>query len=128
MKILTIVLNLALFLFTGFVLMTDGTSEESLYILFSFLLVIIPLLNVYLLLKTGIGHGANEKAGVQKISIGRGLYTGAMIGNLLLLGFAIRAMIDQYPHPQETGFIEYASLVLLSPILSMVMIWRNRTR
>ena len=36
------------------------------------------------------------------------------------LGFVIRALVEQYLHPDEAGFIENASLMILTPIITLM--------
>src|SRR5512136_2682902 len=101
MKIAAIVCNVILIGFTILVSLTDGLATEAPYIVFGLLLVLIPIANLVVIARRG-----------PKIA--------AIIGNVLLLGFACWAMIDQYPHPKEAGFVEYAVLVILTPILSAI--------
>lgn len=52
----------------------------------------------------------------------------AIICNIILLGFACWSVIDQYPHPREAGVIEFELVVILTPILSAIVIFRNGRR
>ena len=45
---------------------------------------------------------------------------GLIVWNIVLLGFICWAFVDQYPHPQEEGFIAYVLIMVLTPILSIV--------
>ena len=112
MKILSITSNLLLFLFTCFVLLTDGITKEAGYMIFTLLLLLVPILNAVLLFRDRT----------------RPLYVKlvAVISNIALIGFACWAIMDQHPHPKESGVIAYAVLILLTPILSLIAILAGR--
>lgn len=53
----------------------------------------------------------------------------AIICDIVLIGFVCWALVDQYPHPKEGGFIAYAVLIVLTPILSVAAyLYKNRKR
>jgi len=116
MKIFTVLCNVGLALFTCLVLATDGASAEPAHIVLTLLLILIPVANVLVV------------AGSRSIGSGRrrGIERAVVMGNVALVGFAGWAILDQYPHPAEPGFIEYAVLVMLTPVLSIVTILRHR--
>jgi hypothetical protein len=111
MKTLTLVCNIASLLFTCFVLGTDGAPKEAVYIVFTLLLLLIPIFTVFALVRGGAGQGP-----------GRAIQRAAAICNVVLLGSICWVLVKQYPHPSEPGFIEYAVLILLTPILSAVVL------
>ncbi len=112
MKILAVLCSIASFLFTCMVLVTDGMSGEFVYAVFGVLLLLVPILTVLAL----AGGGTAE--------VRRALKPIAAAGNIALLGFIGWAMFDQYPHPQEPGFIPYVALMTFTPILSaFVLVW-----
>ena len=136
MKIVALICNIVLFAFTCFVLLTDGVSREAAYIVFTVLVVLIPILNVVVLFRSGAGDGwvglhmerkaleAQPKTDAfssRSIAMERA----AAISNIVLLGFVCWALVDQYPHPEEDGVIAYALLVVLTPILSVVALFRS---
>jgi len=47
------------------------------------------------------------------------------ICNIVSFGFACWAIIDQYPHPDESGVIALEVLMVLTPILSVVALFRQ---
>lgn len=49
----------------------------------------------------------------------------AAVSNIVLLGFVCWAIADQYPHPEEDGLIAFTVLIVLTPILSVVAIFRS---
>jgi hypothetical protein len=51
--------------------------------------------------------------------------TVAVICNIVLLGFACWAIMSQYPHPEEEGVVAYTVLVVLTPILSLLALFRK---
>ncbi len=137
MNILSLLCNTVLLGFTSFVVLTEGGSEETGYIIFACVLVAIPLLNIALTVRHGARYGwlrlqpllqstppaPNVKSDLAKRPK---IETIAIAGNVVLLGFSCWAIIDQHPHPQEPGVLEYEALVLLTPILSAMTIIRNR--
>ena len=44
----------------------------------------------------------------------------AVIGDVDLLASTARALVDQYPHPEEPGVVPAATTVMLTPILNLV--------
>lgn len=121
MKTLTVVCNIASLLFTLFVLATDGPPKEAVYIVVALLLLLIPLFTVFALVRGGAGKGR-----------GGAIQRAAGICNVVLLAFICSVLVKQYPHPSEPGFIEYAVLMLVTPILSAVVLlcsaWSDRRR
>jgi len=142
MKTLTVLCNIVLFGFTCFVLVTDGTPKEASYIVFTLLVVLIPILNVVVLFRSRaddgwVGPHMKEKALETQpktdaiSSRSTAIERVAVICNIILLGFACWAFVDQYPHPKEDGVIAYALIVVLAPILNVVVFfssWRSDSR
>ena len=108
MKIAAIICNIVLFVFTCFVLMTDGVSSEAAYIVFTLLLLLVPILSLVVISRS-------RKNAVMNIV--------AIICNIILLGFTCWAFVDQYSHPRESGFVAYAVFVVLTPILNLAAIF-----
>ncbi|MBZ5500346.1 MAG: hypothetical protein LAP85_28460 [Acidobacteriia bacterium] len=50
----------------------------------------------------------------------------AVICNIVLLGFTCWAFVGQYPHPEEDGLIAFTVLMVLTPILCLVVLFRGR--
>jgi hypothetical protein len=110
MKIGAIICNIVLFGFTCLVLVTDGPAQETAYVVFGLLLLLVPILNAVVLFRPAIGA-------VMKIVAG--------VCNIALLGFACWAIVSQYPHPEEEGVVAYTVLVVLTPILSLAVLFRK---
>ncbi len=136
MKVMAVICNVALFGFTCLVTLTDGPATETSYILFSLLLFLIPILNVVVIPGGGAHRGwlglpskeelAEERGkSAEPSSISAAIQIVAVICNIVLLGFACWAIIDQYPHPREAGLLEFELLVILTPIVSSVVILRK---
>ena len=115
MKIVAIVLNVLLIGFTVMVTMTDGPAVQTGYIVFSFMLVLIPTLNVIVISRSGVkgGRYSSPRAGMKIMTI---------VCNIVLLASVCWALIDQYPHPKEPGLLEFELLAILTPLLSMAVI------
>jgi membrane-associated phospholipid phosphatase len=56
MNIAAIICNLVMLAFTGLVMLTDGPATETGYVVFSLLMVAIPILSVVALSRGGLGH------------------------------------------------------------------------
>jgi hypothetical protein len=110
MKTLAVLCNVVLFTFTCFVLATDGAPTKAAYIIFTLVLMMTPVLTVIVLARRAAGDGARRAAA---------------ICNVLSLGFLCWALVDQYPHPSEPGFIEYVVVLVLTPLLSAVALLRG---
>ena len=125
MKVLTVLCNLVLFVFTCLVLATDPAPTGPAYIVFTLLLLLIPLLTVFALARSRAGTDASS---VQANGRGRtAMERAAGLSNVVLLGFVCWAIIDQYPHPEEDGVVAFTVLAVLTPILSAAVLF-GRTR
>jgi hypothetical protein len=112
-----VVCNVVLVAFTCFVLATDGVSREVPYIVFGFLLLAVPTLSAALLVQRALHH--TEGTPGASPAMRRASQVGVLC-NVWLLATACWAIYDQYPHPDEQGFLAYVAVVLLAPILSIV--------
>lgn len=120
MKTLVILCNVVLFGFTCFVLAAEGLSRQAAYILFTLLLLLIPIFTVFVLVrKRTPGAATLHSSAIQRV---------AGICNVALLGFVCWAILDQYPHPEEPGVIPYAALAVLTPILSAIALFGIRMK
>ena len=132
MKLITVFLNIAMVVFTSFVLLTDGIPREVGYIILTLLLLFVPIFNLVIILRNRADNGwldFHMKMEVlkeqpkpdelfSKIHI---LKIVTIICNILLLGFSCYAFVNQYSqHPKESGLILYAVIVFLTPILSLM--------
>ena len=114
MKPLALVCNVVSFLFTLLVIAGDGPATKTVYIVLMLLLLLIPILT---LLALGRPRTFRTRAtAVLRL---------AAPGNLVLLGFVCWALVDQHPHPNEPGFLPYAALMILTPILSAIVLLRH---
>ncbi len=113
MRIATIVLNAGLFLFTGFVLLTDGAPDEARYVLFTFLLLAVPALTVFVLKGTGA-------AGFPP---GPGLLRIALLGNAVLAAAVCLALLTQPPHPPDPGVREFIFMTVATPVVSLAALF-----
>lgn len=120
MKTLTILCNIVLLGFTGFVLVADGVSREPIYIVFTLLLVLIPIFTVFAIVHSEAGN--SRPGGDVKHNT---LYRVAAVCNVVLFGSVCWAVIDQYPHPEEPGLVPFTMLAVLTPIISAVTLFRK---
>ncbi len=115
MKPLVLVCNIVSLAFTLLVLATDGLATKAIYIVFALLLILIPVFTLLAVARPGT-FPAKTTTSVRL----------AGMGNLVLLAFVCWALVDQHPHPSEPGFLPYAALMILTPILSAVVLLRHR--
>jgi len=132
MKLLTVFLNIAMVVFTSFVLLTDGSPKELGHIILALLLLFVPIFNLVIILRNRTDNGwldfqmkmvvlKEQPKPDELLSKIRILKIVAIICNFVLLGFACYAFVKQYSqHPKESGFILYAVIVFLTPILSLM--------
>jgi signal transduction histidine kinase len=137
MKLLTVVFNIVLVVFTCLVLITDGLSKEVGYILLTLLLLFVPIFNLIIIFSSRANNdwldfhlkrkAAEGRIKTDDTSIRRPvLKIIAIICNIVLLGFSVWAFASQYPHPKESGFILFAVIVFLTPVLSLVTLAFNK--
>ena len=132
LQLITVSLNIVMGIFTSFVLLTDGIPKEVAYIILTLLLLFVPIFNLVIILRNRADnswldfHLKMELLKKQtkpdelhsKIRI---LKIVAIICNIVLSGFVCYAFVNQYSqHPKESGFILYAVIVFLTPILSLM--------
>jgi len=106
MKTVIVLLNVVFLAFTCLVIFTDGFAAKPVYIVFSLLLIAVPIFTV-ISLNESAGAGTRRMAG---------------ISNLLLTAFIVWAVIDQHPHPAEPGFVPYVVVTVLTPLLSAAVL------
>jgi hypothetical protein len=111
MKTLAVLCNVVLFIFTCFVLATDGAPTKAVYVIFSLVLLMTPVITVFVLASRAAGDGARRLA---------------VVCNVLLLAFVCWAFVDQYPHPSEPGFMEYVVATVLTPLVSVAALLRGK--
>jgi hypothetical protein len=133
MKIVAAICNVVSFGFTCLVLVTDGPPREAVYIFFSLLHLLTPLLTLVVLSHSGASDGwlglrmkKNALEERRKIdnpsSTSTILKIGAIVCNVALLGFICWALVSQPPHPKEEGFVAFVLVSVLTPIVSLVAI------
>ena len=136
MRIVAVICNIVLFAFTCLVLVTDGPPKGASYIVFTLWLLLTLILSSVVISRSGardswLGLQMKRKAleeqekAVDLSSTSTVMRVVAIICNIILLGFTCWAFVDQYPHPEEDGVIAFAVLMVLTPILSLVVLFRN---
>jgi len=111
MKTLAVLCNVVLFTFTCFVIATDGAPTKAVYVILALMLLMTPVVTVFVLARRAEGDGAPRAA---------------MRCNILLLAFVCWALVDQYPHPSDPGFIEFVVVTAVTPLLSAVALRRSK--
>jgi len=110
MRVVAAIFNIVWFLFICLVLVTDGFPKEPLYIFFSLLHLVTPLLTLAVLFRYSMNTVMN---------------TVAIACNVALLGFLCWFFLTQPPHPQEEGFVAFVVISVVTPILSVLAILRG---
>ena len=139
MKIVAVICNIVLFAFTCLVLVTDGPPKGASYILFTLWLLLTLILSSVVISRSGardswLGLQMKRKAleeqekAVDLSSTSTVMSVVAIICNIILLGFTCWAFVDQYPHPEEDGVIAFAVLMVLTPILSLVVLFHHEAK
>ncbi len=139
MRILAVACNVVLFGFTCLVLVTDGPPQGTGYTVFT-----LWSLSTLVLSSMVISHGGASDSWLVRQVTRRSLdeqkkngnvtfpstVTGgvAIIANIIFLGFICWALVDQYPHPDEEGFIAFIALMIFTPILNLVVLLGGRNK
>jgi hypothetical protein len=136
MKIVAAICNVIWFGFTCLVLVTDGLPKEAGYIFISLLHLLTPLLTLVVLFRSGASDGwlglrmkrkaFEEQRKIDKpSSVSTFTKIVAIICNVALLGFICWALLSQPPHPEEEGFVAFVVVSVVTPILSVVVLFRG---
>ena len=113
MRTVALICNVALFVFSCVVLVIDGPPRGASYIVFTLWSLLTPILS-------SVAISRSEASTTLRI--------GAILCNVVLVGFVCWALVDQYPHPEEDGVIAFTMLMVLTPILSLVALLRHGVR
>ncbi|HEX3007529.1 MAG TPA: hypothetical protein VHO90_07930 [Bacteroidales bacterium] len=135
MNFITTLLNLLLFTFTLILIISNGVSGQGAYIMFSMLLLMVPVLNLVLIFphtknrnwfSFHIRRRTNEVPNdPDNNPMDKFLIAVVITLNVVLIGFTCWAFVDQYAHPHDGGVMFHTILVLITPMISLVTIIRN---
>ena len=135
MRIAAMACNVILVVFTCLVVVTDGPATEAAYVVLMLALVLVPIFSLVVLLRQGRsgsrpapvkGSGLpEEKRMDERPSRDPGMRTAAIFCNIILFGLSCWAFADQYPHPEEDGFVAYVLILAVAPILNVVALLRS---
>jgi hypothetical protein len=112
MKTVAILCNVVLAALTSMILATEGLPGRPVYLGFTLLMILAPVMAVFAMTRRPSGAG-------------RGASMTAAAGNLVLVGFVCWAMVAQYPYPEGAGVVPYAVLALAAPVLSLAVLARS---
>ncbi len=110
MKTLALILDFILVGFTILVMLTDGLPTAPAYVFFNLWIFLTLLFTAVVLFRN---------------SSGTAVKVAAVVCNALLIGFTLWALIDQYPHPRESGFIAFVVLMFLAPLANLWVLSRE---
>jgi hypothetical protein len=114
MKVLVIIFNIVLFLFTFFVLVTDGLPVQVRYMFATMWVVLTPVITIMVIyLSRSKYSGIYFKTNSLKVL--------AVVFNIALIVYAAWGIFQT--HPAEVGYIPYLVLVSLTPILNLITIF-----
>jgi hypothetical protein len=122
-RALAVLCNVVLAAATCLVLATEGAPKDAIYVVFTLLLMLIPLFTVFVLLRSR-AEGTRPRPAGKAGSTTLGHV--AVFANIVLLALICLAIVDQYPHPDEPGFLAFVALTVLTPILSALVLLRRR--
>ena len=133
MKIIAIICNIILFGFICLVLVTDGPPGDASYVIFTLWWLLTLIINTVVIFYIGARDGwsglhlkkpLKEQKKTDDLSSTRTIMRiVAIICNIFFFGFVCWAFIDQYPHPKEDGIIAFTVMMVLTPILSLVVLF-----
>ncbi len=109
MRNASILVNVALSLFTLLVLVTDGMPDEARFIALSLLVLLLPAATAVVIRRSGsvVVNWA------------------AVAGNVILLAAVTWLVATQYPsHPKESGLLTYTILAFAAPVFSLIVLLR----
>ena len=112
MKTAALIADVVLFLFTFFVLLTDGFPKETAYIVFTVWILLTLILSSYI-----FSRNLSSVSAIFK--------TAAVIFNIVFLAFAFWSFADQYSHPEEPGFLPFV-LMIAAPVLNLLVLLYSR--
>jgi NADH:ubiquinone oxidoreductase subunit 4 (subunit M) len=134
MRILAGICNVVLFGFTCLVLVIDGFPKEVSYIVFTLWSVLTLILSAVVIFRWGndgwLGFSMERKALEEQkktddLASASTMRIVAIISNIVFFGFVCWALVDQYPHPEEDGVIAFTLLMVLTPLLNLVVLFRS---
>jgi len=134
MRSVAVICNIVLFAFICLVLAVDGLPTEASYIVFTVWALMTLILSPAVISRRGAGDGwlglpakstpSEEQRKIDDPSPpGTAVRTVTIICNIVFLAHFCWAFVDQYPHPEEEGFIPFAVLMVLTPILNLVALF-----
>ena len=136
MKIVAVFCNVVLFGFICLVLVVDGPPKGASYLVFTLWSLMTLILSAAVVFRMAANDGwlgpqrkketrEGPRQPTGQSSTGIILRVAAIVSNVVLLAFTCWAFVDQYPHPEEDGLIAFTVLVVLTPILSLVVLFRG---
>ena len=105
MRTLTVLCNAVLFVITCLIVATEGVPNKAAYLVFTLLLMMIPVFTVFAIVRS-----TTERV--------------AAVCNVVLLGFVCWALADQYPPPEGVSVVVFAVFTALTLVLSAAVLFR----
>jgi len=136
MKTLTVLCNIVLFGLTCLIVATEGLPKQAGNIAFTLLMMLIPVFTVFAIVRKRtssrppglhVKKGASEADPITDLPPDRSTVTVWLAGacNVLLLGLVCWALVAQYPYPEKEGAVISAVPAALTPILSVIVLYRR---
>jgi hypothetical protein len=113
MKIVSVICNICLFLFSLLIFKAGGPPTKTVYVVFALWLISTIIINL-LILSFFYKNTFMRNTGV--------------FFNIVFIGFVCYAIVEQHPFPPKAVFYPFAGLMLSTPILSISALLRSRTR
>lgn len=135
MNLLAATFNIILFILTCLQIVNNGVSSIPIYILLTLFLLLVPVLNLVMILSGARNNSwysfhikKKDTKNTHKEIPYMDTFIKAMVltFNLILFAVSCWAFVDQYPHPKGDGVVFFTIVVLLTPVISLLTISRNR--
>jgi len=128
MRVPVVLVNLVSMALTMLVVAGDGPPTKPAYVALGAMLLLVPALTIFALVRGGAGRAWLSKGPVGGAAPGGGaLARAAAVLNMLLVAFIGWAIVDQHPHPREEGYVAYVVLMIAAPTVSAAaLLWSVR--
>ena len=119
MRTAAIVGNVVVFVAIGLILLTEGVPRDAWYLVFTFLVLLVPLLSAVVLVRSRVAPQP-PSTDTDRLSTITLANRAAVLCNLVLFGALCWEIVAQYPYPEGNGLIPFAVLTVCAPILSLM--------
>ncbi len=127
MRRAAVICNIVLLAFTCLILMSEGIPREVPFLILTLLLLLVPILSLVVFLRGGMTHHEQSMRD-DSSSMSTFINRVAVFCNFVLVGFSSWAAVSQYPYPEGNEVIPFALLMVFTPIIRLVVLFRSGKR